>query len=298
MNICICICTRQRRSELEKLLDSINDNELYAEENIRIVVVENDSENISEDIVKGFSLRSRFRVEYFLEPEKGLVTARNRSVKEAGNVDFCCFVDDDETVSATWLKELQRCQNEFNADAVAGPIIYVTDDKTSTAIKGFYIPPVYSYGTQIDIAFTGCLLIRKSCLDKIEGPFDSRLNFTGGEDIFLTSQLTANGGSIRFNPDATAFEIVSDERKKIKYIAKRSIRNAYTTYYVKYLREGQINKLKIAFRMTLRFGLGLLLIGPYLLIGGRNALKGLIKICEASGGFAFVLGRRNNFYGS
>jgi len=54
------------------------------------------------------------------------------------------------------------------------------------------------------------LLIRKKYLDKLSGPFDTRLNFSGGEDSFLTKDISELGGIIRFNPDAIAYEIIPE----------------------------------------------------------------------------------------
>jgi len=106
---------------LKRLLESIENLEIPSETTVRIIIVENDSENFSENFIRVFSLKSKFRISYHLEPRQGIVFARNRSVKESGECDFCCFTDDDQIVSANWLVELLKCQQDFNADGVAGP---------------------------------------------------------------------------------------------------------------------------------------------------------------------------------
>lgn len=264
--------------------------------NIEIIVVENDRENHSEKIVREFSEKSRFRISYFLEPEPGLVFARNRSIMEAGNCDFCCFTDDDQVVPPYWLSELLRCQQEFDADGVAGPTFPIFTSEVPPYIKEFHSPTIYTYGTIVKTAFTGCLLLKKKFLDLIEGPFDKRLNFTGGEDIYLTHLISESGGVIRFNPDAVAYEIVPENRSTINYVVRRSYRMSNTGLYVNSLKHISYFKLKSLPRLILRFCNGLLLIIPYMVFSRKNRLKGLIKIVKAVGGFNFALGIQNKFY--
>jgi succinoglycan biosynthesis protein ExoM len=296
MNISICICTRKRKEGLKKLLESFEMMQVPPDINVRIIIVENDTENHTQSLVNEFASRSRFKTDYFLEPQKGLVYARNRSVKEAGNCDFCCFTDDDEFVSNQWLSELVRCQREFDADAVAGPTMpeYISD--VPVYIKEFNSPNTYPYGTIVNSAFTGCLLIRKKTLDAIDGPFNLILNLSGGEDTFLTKKVTKMGGVIRFNPGALAYEIVPDERTTIAYVIKRKLRTSNTELLIKSMIEDNFSKIRAVPRLCMRFLNGLLLLIPYYIFGKEQKLKGLIKIVNAVGGFSFIFGRQNKFY--
>lgn len=296
LNITICICTRKRQEGLANLLKSFEAMTLPADVIVRTVVVENDTENFSEALVRSFAAESRIRTDYYLETKQGLVFARNRSVKEAGNCDFCCFTDDDETVCTGWLEELLKCQREFDADGVAGPTYPVFTRTLPGYISDFHQPETHPYGTIIESAYTGCLLLRKSFLDRIPGPFDERLNMTGGEDINLTYFISKLGGVIRFNPEARAYETFSRSRENVGYILKRTYRNSNTGLYARSLRGTQYYKIKNLPRLLLRLGNGLLTFIPLLIFGGSNKLKGLIKIVNATGGLHFMLGRQNKFY--
>jgi succinoglycan biosynthesis protein ExoM len=296
IKILICICTRKRQQGLKKLLDSIENMESSPDTNIRIVVVENDMESYSEDIVKAFSSKSKFRISYFLETRQGLAFARNRAIKEAAICDFCCFFDDDQTVKHDCLEELLRCQVEFGADGISGQCPPLFLKEVPAYIRDFHTRKTHPYGAILKYAGTGCLLLRKKYLDMIDGPFDVRLNFTGGEDILLTSQISKLGGIIRYNPNAIAYEIIPNERTTIKYIARRSFRNANTEYFVKYLINENFNKIKIILKLLLRLGFGLLIVIPFLFFGKSNKLKGLIKISNSVGGFYYLMGRQNQFY--
>lgn len=296
IQISICICTRKRTAGLQTLLGSFEEMQIPCNTSISVIVVENDSENFSESIIKEFSLKSKFKIRYFLERNQGIAFARNRSVKEAGDCDFCCFTDDDQVVASDWLKELLKCQNEFNSDGVAGPTLPSFDKEVPAYIKHFHTPKTYQYGTIVNSAFTGCLLLRKKYLNLIEGPFNVRLNFTGGEDSFLTKQVIDLGGIIRYNPDAIAYEIIPQNRTTIKFVINRSFRIANTGLFVRALREKDFNRLAALPRVLMRFGNGLLILIPFLIFGKENRLIGLIKITKAVGGFSFILGRKNQFY--
>lgn len=281
---------------MKNLLESFEKMIIPDATEVRIIIVENDTESLSKEMVREFSLRSKFKTDYFLETMQGLVFARNRSVKEARDCDFCCFTDDDETVSDVWLYELMKCQKEFDADGVAGPTYPVFTKILPEYISSFHMPETFPYGTIAESAFTGCLLLRKRYLDMFPGPFDEKLNLTGGEDINLTYFISSCGGVIRYNPEAIAFETFSESRETVRYIIKRTYRNSNTGLYARSLRGVKHYRLKSLPRLVMRLCNGLLTVTPYYIIGGKDKLKGLIKIVNAFGGFHFILGRRNKFY--
>ena len=158
------------------------------------------------------------------------------------------------------------------------------------------MPEIYDYGTIVKKAYTNCLLLRKKYLDRIDGPFDKRLNFTGGEDSYLTHLITHLGGIIRYNPDAIAYERIPDNRTTIKYVIKRTYRISNEGLFVKTLKDKKFSKLNALPRLIMRFCYGSLIVIPCFLFGKADRLKGLIKISDALGGFLFILGKKNQFY--
>jgi len=294
--ISICICTRNRQKGLLQLLSSLSVIQIPSDTTIRIIVVENDAIEYSQKAVTEISSICPFKINYFLETRAGIAFARNRAVQEATGSDFCCFVDDDQVVAQDWMVELVKCQREFNADGVWGPNPPIFNREVASYIKEFHTHKLLEYGTIVPEAFTNNLLLRKEFLDKIEGPFEASLNFTGGEDIFLTSQLSKLGAIIRYTPTAIANEIIPANRTSLKYIVKRCYRNSNSAYYVEILNDEHFSKFKIFVRLLMRLSYGLLIVIPYSLFGKSNSLKGLLKICDAIGGFAFIMGRQNQFY--
>lgn len=296
INISICICTRRRKEGLKRLLLSFEELLVPSGTNIRIIIVENDIENYSQTVVEDFSSNSKFRISYYLEKNQGIVFARNRSVKEAGDCDFCCFTDDDQVVKSDWVAELLRCQQEFDADGIAGPTIPSYNTKVPVYIEKFHKPNNYPYGTIVESAFTGCLLLRKKCLDQLNGPFNLKLNLSGGEDSFLTREIIKHGGIIRFNPDAVAYETIPEERTTVGYVIRRKFRTSNTELLIRSMIDKNFSRLSMVPRLILRFCNGLLIIIPFLIFGKDEKLKGLIKIINAAGGFSFIFGKQSQFY--
>ncbi len=296
ISIAVCISTRKRPDGLRGLLKSINEILLPADVFLYLVVVENDLDQYSAGIVNEFSKESRYPVSYHLEPNPGISFARNRSVKEAGNCDFCCFVDDDQVVDANWLNELLKCQREFNSDGVSGITPPLFEKEVAEYVRFFHNENSEPYGTILNQAATGCLLIRKNLLDKISGPFNLKLNFTGGEDFYLTYLISLNGGIIRKNPNAISYEIIPEERTTIRYIIRRTVRTANTKVIVKALINPKFSKWEVVPRMILRFLNGFLLLLPCLFFCKAEKLKGIFKISYSIGELGFILGRKTRFY--
>ena len=294
--ISICICTRKRQEGLKKLLDSIENMLSPNNTKIRIVIVENDIESHSENNVKRFSANSKFDISYYLETLQGLVFARNRVVKEAGDCDFCCFVDDDQIVASDWLVELIKCQEEFNADGVYGCCIPYFEKEVPSYIKKYHERDKYEYGTILQLAATGGLLLRKKYLDMVKGPFDLRFNYIGGEDSYLTKMITNLGGVIRYTQNAISFEIIPESRTTIKYILRRAYRISNVALFRKFLLDQNAKISNTMPRLLMRFLYGVLIFFPFFCFGKTNKLKGLIKIFNALGGLTFFFGKKDEFY--
>jgi len=263
---------------------------------ISIVVIENNSERNSETTVYRFSSMSRFKISYYLETIPGLAFARNRSVKEAGNCDFCCFVDDDQIVDSEWLVELMKCQREFNSDGVYGYCIPQFNGNVPIYIKRYHERDKHEYGTILNRAATGGLMLRKSYLDLIDGPFDKRFNYTGGEDNHLTYLISSMGGIIRFTPFAKVYEVIPGNRATINYVLKRNYQNSNIGLYVQSFQNIKLSRCKTLFELILRMCYGFLTFIPCLVFGKVDKLQGLVRIIRAAGGFAYFFGKCNQFY--
>ena len=222
--ISFCICTYNRNEGLASLLQSLTDMNLPGDlraADVRVVVVDN-YDGSSEEVLKAWS--SRFNWTWFHEPQKGLSNARNRSVSLAKDSEFVVFVDDDQILEKDCLAYLMATQKEFKADLVYGSNPPIFEIEPVKSISHFFEnSDVYS-GEQILFAPTNCTLVRASVLDSVQGPFDWRFNVTGGEDSFLTRQLSANGYHLVADGRAKAFEYIKADRANLRWIIKRQFR--------------------------------------------------------------------------
>jgi len=294
--ISVCICTRRREEELIKLLESIQVIKVPEDVSVNLIIVENDTEEFSKGAVLKFSETSKFQIRYFLEKNPGISYARNRSVQESSGSDFCCFIDDDQTVDENWLVELVKCQKEFSADAVSGSTPPVFEYAVPKYIEKFHQDERLPYGTIIEKAATGCLMVKKEYLDKIPGPFDLRLNFTGGEDFFMTHHITKLGGKIVVNHDAISYEIIPRDRATIKYVRKRTVRVANTQLVVKSLTDPGFKLMPVILKSIVRFARGIVIFIPYYVFPNEDKLLGLFKISYSWGVFMYAFGKKNRFY--
>jgi succinoglycan biosynthesis protein ExoM len=159
-------------------------------------------------------------VVYVHEPVPNIALARNAGCRTArGNL--IAFIDDDERADPLWLSQLLRTLEEWDADAVAGPVSAEFEDGKPPAWD-----PLGSHfgrsrdlkrGAQIEVAATNNLLIRRStCLLSAE-PFDTRYGRTGGSDTAFTYFLTRHGRKIVWCPDAVVREFVPLNRARIRF---------------------------------------------------------------------------------
>lgn len=295
MIISICISTRRRPKGLERLLYSIDNIQLPENVLVHIVVVENDETTRLKEVIDGYLQSGRFKLRYYLEKNAGIAYARNRSVRESGECDYCCFVDDDQIVDKRWLVELLSCRQEFEADGVSGVTPPLFEFEVPEFIRKYHTDGLPEYGEEVEMAATGCLLISKKYLEMIEGPFDLRLNYTGGEDFYMTYQATQMGATIRSNPYAISYEIIPRDRATIQYVYRRTVRVANTQLYVRSL-IGRVSYLVMLPKIFGRLLLGIVILIPYWLLADANKLLGLFKISYSMGQLMYIFGRKNRFY--
>ncbi|NDU79619.1 glycosyltransferase, partial [Actinomadura sp. DSM 109109] len=109
-----------RRPFLAETLRSIANIEARGRE-VRVIVADNDAVPSAQPMVELMGRRMPFPLLYLHAPMSNISVARNACLDTA-TADFVAFVDDDETVSPTWLAELTRAAITTDADVVLGPV--------------------------------------------------------------------------------------------------------------------------------------------------------------------------------
>lgn len=265
--ISICVLTIQREDELKNLLDSVNriefDEEIYA---VEIIVVDNDKIASAKSIVERLKTIVRFPLKYVHQPVRGIPQARNTAIKTASpNTDFIVFVDDDEVVDNDWLFQLISTQEKTNADVVCGPVYsrFKTEIPRWIEEGKFFERVGYnSFPDCSEVHYrkikTGNLLLRKSLLDKLNGPFDESMALTGGTDTKLALELHKMNAKMVWAANANVYEWVPASRTNAKWICRRAFRTANHEVILRTIEKESNQVIRVFVDGFLRFSFGLL----------------------------------------
>jgi GT2 family glycosyltransferase len=197
-----------------------------------LIVIDNNSTDDTAEVVKTFAAASNLNLRYVSEVNQGLSHARNAGIRAAQG-DIIVFTDDDVTVDARWLCELQKAFDQFDCVGVGGKIVPVwTRQKPSwLELDGPHalMRAVVSFDLgeeprelNINTAPYGAnMSFRKVAFEKY-GFFRSDLGrkgktlMTGEETEFGTRVLRA-GDRLVYAPKAVVYHPVAEERLKKSY---------------------------------------------------------------------------------
>lgn len=167
-------------------------------------------------------------VVYLHEPCSGVVHARNRGVA-AANGSYLVFLDDDEVPGAGWLEAWMR-QADGRTDMSFGRIVPRFLEEYPQELgrqleRNFSRDMGCDTGADISKSWaylgTGNALFHKArCLGGA-GPFDTRFNASGGEDVWLIRGLVEQGQRALWNHEAVVEELVPAERMQLSYLRMR-----------------------------------------------------------------------------
>ncbi|GAG15525.1 unnamed protein product, partial [marine sediment metagenome] len=191
------------------------------------VIVDNDSKQTALSIVESFKKQSFYKIEYYVEPEQNIALARNKAVENAkGN--YIAFIDDDEFPTNTWLLNLYKAYNNYNADGILGPVKpHFDEEPPSWLIKGkFCERPSYNTGTVLhwDDTRTGNVLFNRDIFMDENNRFGPEFGKTGGEDVQFFEKMIKEGRVFVWCADAPVYETVLPARLKKTFYLKKDLR--------------------------------------------------------------------------
>lgn len=265
--VSICVATYKRPSLLEKLLKSLDKIVLPENLDAEIIIVDNDKDASAKIIVDKFRLNSKFDVKYFIESEKNISLARNRSIKNAKG-KYIAFIDDDETASEEWLINLYKCLKKFNADGVFGLVVPDFEEGINKKFKRreLYFSPMSETGSEARYMYTTNVLINKEIISNPKIYFDPAYGLSGGEDANFFGKLKARGAKFFNCREAISYEFISKERIKKKFFFNRSLRGGqtYTRNIINLKPENEIFKIILLLKSLIKIISGSLLFLPTL----------------------------------
>ena len=295
LHVVPCIATYKRPEGLRALLQSLSRLDLAGlDARLTLVVVDNAPEEPASDKLGDLNLLSDWPVIYLKEPRRGIVAARNRSLAGIpADADYIAFLDDDETVSEIWLREMLATVQQPKTTAVQGPVEpnYAAPPPGWIDELGIFKFGPFEQNAELPAAATNNSMIDAGFVREHGLKFDMRFNTSGGEDEEFYRRVRRAGGTIRAAANAVVWDQVPRQRMTFRWVARRAFRTGNTL--------GRISLLTKTGR-TLRFAKGVgalgwgtvmcLLLGlgskKRLILGAKEVFRGA-GMLSAFVGFSF-----------
>ncbi|MER2082489.1 glycosyltransferase [Rhodococcus sp. (in: high G+C Gram-positive bacteria)] len=213
--VMVAILTFRREASLAVCVESVKASIEGAGVEAEIVVGDNDPESTTPIYVADGIER--------LHLGFGGVSPARRALVDLARVRdrrYIIFVDDDEYVDVDWLSNLLTCAADFDAGAVAGPVIPVglpaSELPLHTRVR-------HSTGTPVASAGAGNLLLDLKALNGLN--FSDDWDLPGGEDTEFMLRMSAGGVRLLWCDEALAYEPVDEERRRDSWLIARYVNN-------------------------------------------------------------------------
>lgn len=223
----ILIPTYRRSQLLSRALAASIEQGAQISEPIEIVVVDNCANGSAKSVVTDLSRTAPISVRYVHEPRRGIATVRNSALHAAAG-RYVIFLDDDQLPQPGWLRALIDAARK-GAKAGFGPLAPQFEEAPAIfadALKRMFSRELHAEnGDEIGHLYpylgTGNSLFEKQYCFPHDDPFDVRLNFIGGEDVWMLSGLHARNVPLTWVAEAYALEFVSTSRMTYEYLRDR-----------------------------------------------------------------------------
>lgn len=234
-NVFICVPTYNRHTELKKLLDSILLLQVPLTLRVSLVIADNSMNFNSENILKRY--RTSFstigiELHFFCIPSKGLSNVRNSLLDfSMEKSNYIIFVDDDEYVPSTWLKDFFSVLHFLNhePDIILGAVTPVFEVEDSWLAKTNYYEQSFKVNNSaINYCASNNTLIKTSIIKKYNIRFDPKFNDLGGEDQDFFSTLIRFGARVYGTNDVFVYEFNPKDRIGLAWVVKREFRKGNT----------------------------------------------------------------------
>jgi len=231
-HLSVIICTYNRAESLRETLASLKQQRFPEGVETEVIVVNNNSRDHTEQVVREAASASPVRFDYLLETRQGLSWARNTGIAKARG-DVLAFLDDDVLLATDWLEGLVRCFRETAADALGGRIdmkwlceapVWLTDDLKAPLISQD-LGPVRREWRPGERTFLGANMAFRRKVFETCGDFRTDLgrkgnSLIGGEDREFFERIAAGGFKIYYEPSAVVFHRVELDRLSQKFYRK------------------------------------------------------------------------------
>lgn len=225
--IALCIPTYRRTDLLRQCLTAVAGLRVPGGSRLLVLVADNDAGSSARAVCEDAARTSGLRLRYFMEPQRGLCSVRNRLLEETLQTDaqWLAFLDDDEQPAPDWLAVHLHALSTSGADVSSGPVIQGPLNATLTAA-----PAPAPGGAGHEPRFVACnnVMFRRDLIAGQGLRFDSLFNFTGGEDFDFFEASRRRGNRHVWTGAALVHETVAPDRSTLRYIFHRHWSGAMT----------------------------------------------------------------------
>ena len=240
MKVDIVVCTYNRSALLGKCIQSVLGCALPVGVAAELIVVDNNSSDGTEAVVRGFEGTGAIKVTYLLERTQGKSHALNRALA-AVNGDIVAFIDDDVTVEGSWLSKIAEAAGKYPlCGAFGGKIVALYPEKrpgwldiegSMKFLKSVYVDLdngdkalEYGKGTVSNTPCGANMFFRMEALER-NGPFRTDLGPTGrelgfSEDTEFCKRFADRGEVSMYMPEVVVYHPVHSERLEKEYLLK------------------------------------------------------------------------------
>jgi glycosyltransferase involved in cell wall biosynthesis len=223
--ISVIVCTYNRSHSLKVTLASLQRMHVPADLAWELVVIDNNSSDDTEEVVREYQRTAPFAVRYFFESTQGHSQARNRGIVEAQGV-VLAFTDDDVIVDSYWLAELKQSYDQLHCLGVGGKIVPVWSSERPAWLRedGPYplMRAIVSFDPGEDVSvlktppFGANMSFRRSAFERY-GLFRTDLGrrgtrLMGSEDTEFGRRLLSSNERLIYNSRAIVHHPVEQER--------------------------------------------------------------------------------------
>lgn len=204
LQISVLIITYNRKKELERAVLSAARNK---NDKIEIVIVDNNSTDGTEELVREMQKTVDIPIEYFkMEVNLGVAGGRNEGFKRCRGKYLFSLDDDAEIISDNFFGELYKYMEEHK-DTIAASV-RCFEPSTNRIIKGETIPPNPQIACEELTYIGGAHILRRSFWEKEGQLYPKQLKY-GSEELYASLIIWDRGKKIEYIPTLTVHHLPS-----------------------------------------------------------------------------------------
>jgi glucosyl-dolichyl phosphate glucuronosyltransferase len=229
--ITVILCTYNRCESLARALQSLAESQLPESTKWEVLVVDNNSNDQTRDVVQEFCRKYPTLCRYVHEPEPGKSRALNNGICAARG-DILAFIDDDVTVAPTWLQNVTSVLGSGEWAGVGGRVFpardFVLPPWLSLKIPYAFGPlALFDRGSQnrpLDESPIGTNMAYRKVMFEKHGNFRNDLGPKAGsrapqkcEDSEFGRRLLDAGERLWYEPTAIVYHEIPESRVRKEY---------------------------------------------------------------------------------